>query len=168
MATVKIETTALDELIVDSESAYPYETGGLLLGSFLSERAIITRYLSLPNLRREEGVKDRILISARDVLAAERLAGEQGLDVLGFYHTHPDGLPWPSAYDLEHALPAWFYLIAAIDRGRFGSIRAFRLSEDRAFFDEINLSFHKEHLFTRERKITQQAFSTIKQINRSI
>ena len=45
--------------------------------------------------------------SAGRLSRAEKRAREQGLDLLGFYHSHPDHPAVPSQYDLDHAWPSF-------------------------------------------------------------
>jgi proteasome lid subunit RPN8/RPN11 len=52
------------------------------------------------NLAEEPG---RFLIDPKDHFAALRRARAQGLDVVGFYHSHPWSSSAPSSRDLEEA-----------------------------------------------------------------
>ena len=67
-------------------------------------------------------------------MRAELEAGRRGLDVLGFYHSHPDHPAEPSEYDREHALPGYVYVIVAVDNGGAGEVKSWSLSPDRTAF----------------------------------
>jgi proteasome lid subunit RPN8/RPN11 len=69
-----------------------------------------------------------------ELLQAERLAEEQGLEVLGFYHSHPDHPATPSGYDLKHAWPFYSYLIVAVKEGAAGELSGWELAPDRSVF----------------------------------
>ncbi len=85
--------------------------------------------------RREDARARRYLIAPEQFLAADRSARAAGLEVLGFFHSHPDHPPEPSHFDREHAWPWYSYLIVSVERGRIAGQRAWRLREDRTSFD---------------------------------
>jgi desampylase len=85
----------------------------------------------------------RYAIDALDLLRAIRRARAGGEEVVGFYHSHPDAPPLPSAADLADAFwPGHAYLIAAVAAGRAGEVRAYRLSGggDRRRFEPVPLA----------------------------
>ena len=113
-----------------SES-YPDECCGALVG----RGRLVTEALALPNAA-VETARRRFTIGPHDYRAAERRAAEQGAELLGFYHSHPDHPARPSRYDLDHAWPAFAYVIVAVDGGQPGALTSWRLREDRSAFDE--------------------------------
>ena len=80
---------------------------------------------------REDERRRRFLIDPRDYLTVEREARARGLDVLGFYHSHPDHPAVPSDFDRLHAWPNLHYVILAVAGGHPGELTSWRLSEDR-------------------------------------
>ena len=46
---------------------------------------------------------NRFLIDPKDHIDARRIARGRGLDVIGFYHSHPHSDPYPSPTDLAEA-----------------------------------------------------------------
>ncbi len=65
--------------------------------------------------------------------AAPRRAG---LELIGFYHSHPDHPARPSQHDLDHAWPNFHYVIASVLQGRVDDVRTWFLRDDRSQFDE--------------------------------
>jgi proteasome lid subunit RPN8/RPN11 len=59
-------------------------------------------------------------------------ARAQGLEVVGYYHSHPAGPPRPSAFDRERAWPELSYLIVT----PAGEAHSWRLGGDGAFVEE--------------------------------
>ena len=57
------------------------------------------------------------------------------MELLGFYHSHPDHPAAPSAYDRDHAFPFFHYLVCAVASGVPGELTAWVLSEDRGEFE---------------------------------
>ena len=90
-----------------AERDYPHECGGMLIGKFEDGKKAVFETFPLENAREEADRRDRILILPKDVLRAEQYVREKKLDVVGYYHSHPDDTSIPSQYDLDHALPVW-------------------------------------------------------------
>ena len=114
--------------------SYPEEGCGVLLGSEHEGRREVTRVIAFEN-QREYSRHNRYTISPEQFLAAERESRDHGVDVLGFFHSHPDHPAQPSAFDLEHAWPYYSYLIVSVLKGRIDTMRSFRLTDDRSRFE---------------------------------
>lgn len=114
--------------------AYPHECCGAMLG----REGIVGRAVPLPNTT-EEGPRRRFLVRPVDYRAAEAAAADAGLDLLGFYHSHPDHPARPSQYDLDHAWPFFSYVIVSVMQGVPGPMTSWRLRDDRSAFDEETL-----------------------------
>jgi len=56
-------------------------------------------------------------VTAQDVLAAEKAARDHRLEVVGWYHSHPDHPARPSEYDRDHAWPWYSYIIVSVQNG---------------------------------------------------
>lgn len=119
-----------------AERDYPHECGGMLIGKFDGESKTVVETFPLENAREEEARHDRVLILPKDVLKVERYAREKKLDVVGYYHSHPDDRAVPSQYDLDHALPVWSYVIASVIEGKISNIRSWHMENDRSKFIE--------------------------------
>jgi len=113
--------------------AYPEEGCGVLLGTEQEGARRIVEIATLDNHRTGDRSR-RFLISPEQFLAVEKRARERGIEVLGFFHSHPDHPAEPSAFDLEHAWPYYSYLIVSVRDGEPGEATAWRLAEDRTRF----------------------------------
>ena len=82
---------------------------------------------------------ERVRLEPRDLIAAEDQAEQEGLMILGIFHSHPDHPAQPSAFDLDQALPFYTYLIIRVDSGAAVESHAWRLAEDRSRFDRETL-----------------------------
>lgn len=129
-----------EAILAHAERDYPHECGGMLIGKFSDDEKTVTETFPLENARAEEDRHDRILILPKDVMRAERYARENGLDVVGYYHSHPDDTAIPSQYDLDHALPVWSYIIASVLKGKVADLRSWQMEDDRSKFNEEKLS----------------------------
>ena len=111
--------------------AFPHECCGALLG----RDNVVREAFALPNTT-EEGPRRRFLVRPDDYRAAEHRARETGLELLGFYHSHPDHPAQPSRYDLDHAWPSFSYVIVSVMAGEDTLLTSWRLRDDRSGFDE--------------------------------
>lgn len=127
-----------------ASASYPEECCGVLIGSggFDGDASgrngggvVVERILSVGN-EREDSRHNRYVISPETILAAQKEARTRGLDVVGYYHSHPDHPAVPSEFDREHAWPGVSYLIVSVEKGRVAATRSWRLSDDRERFDE--------------------------------
>jgi proteasome lid subunit RPN8/RPN11 len=114
--------------------AYPEEGCGVLLGREMGEVRVVEQVLPFEN-QRSDSRENRYLIAPEQFLLADREARARGLEVLGFFHSHPDHPARPSAFDLEHAWPYYSYVIVSVEGGRVTEAQSFRLAEDRSRFE---------------------------------
>ncbi|QUW01522.1 M67 family metallopeptidase [Chloracidobacterium sp. MS 40/45] len=118
------------------EADYPYECCGLLLGTFAADgRKTTAEVMPISNAREESAKRNRFLITPQELMRGERYARSRQLDIIGFYHSHPDHPAVPSGYDLDHALPVYSYVIVAVAQGRAGDVQSWELEADRSRFN---------------------------------
>lgn len=125
---------------------YPEECCGVLIGRCHSGATSVERVLSVGN-ERDDSRHNRYLITPETVLAAHKEARALGLDVIGYYHSHPDQPARPSDFDREHAWPGVSYLIVSVEKRQVVETRSWRISEDRGSFEEEIIDqavMHKE------------------------
>ena len=136
---VRIAPEVLVALRGAAESGYPEEACGGLLGVRDASGLIELREaVPVPNARDDERSR-RYLIGPTEVAELERLAFASKAALLGYYHSHPDAQATPSEFDREHAWPWYVYLIVGVAAGRATDFRAWRLAEDRAAFEPLDI-----------------------------
>jgi len=144
---IEVNQTIIDAITAHAEEDYPHECGGMLIGTFTEGKKTVVETFPLENAREEEARHNRVLILPKDVLKAERYAREKKLDLVGYYHSHPDDVAIPSQYDLDHALPVWSYVIASVIKGRVDDIRSWEMENDRSRFNnEVILIANSDRL----------------------
>lgn len=121
------------------EAAYPNEGGGLLIGRSDGEQIHIEDIAEAENTFPTEEQFHRMGLAPAFWADVEDLADERGLQIVGFYHSHPDHPAQPSSYDLAHALPNLAYLIVSVQNGAVHHSQNWRLRPDRSQFDEDSL-----------------------------
>ncbi len=149
--SLKLVVEHLDSIRAHGARDYPNECCGILFGRPDGGDKEVTEVVPLPNLRHDpkraqellpleqpgrESERNRFLIDPMEQLKAEKEARHRGLDVLGYYHSHPDHPARPSEYDRAHAWPWYSYVIVSVERGEAKALTSWVLSEDRSRFDE--------------------------------
>jgi proteasome lid subunit RPN8/RPN11 len=129
---------------------YPNECCGILLGNTQGAEKEVREVVQLKNLRLDparaqellplaspgrESERNRFLIDPLEQLRVEKSARARKLDVLGYYHSHPDHSARPSEYDREHAWPWYSYIIVSVQKGEPRDMTSWVLSDDRSRFD---------------------------------
>jgi proteasome lid subunit RPN8/RPN11 len=144
MATALSSDTA-QKIRDHGAETYPHECCGALLGRDLdasatlapdaaerSSREIVALF-PLVN-RRDDSPRNRFSVTSDDVRDAEKAAREKGIDVVGWYHSHPDHPAAPSEYDRDHAWPWYSYIIVSVANGKPQDMTSWRLLDDRSKF----------------------------------
>ena len=154
--TLKMSTEIAQKIRQHGAETYPHECCGALLGrdatamdgtatagiAELPLREILALF-PLVN-RREDSPHNRFSVTAEDVRDAEKAARDKKLDVVGWYHSHPDHPARPSQYDREHAWPWYSYVIVSVAGGKPEEMTSWRLSDDRSEYssEEIAIRDH--------------------------
>ena len=125
-----------DDLRAHGEATYPNECCGILLGHTDTDIRVDT--LVRAGNTRTDSAHNRYHIAPEELIAAQRQARTTGLDIVGFYHSHPDHPAQWSTTDFAEA--HWFgcaYLITAVAKGRATDTNSFLLTgateEDKRF-----------------------------------
>jgi len=126
------------------EETYPYECCGVLLGQFTDGDRTVEQVVRCDNAHADRP-HDRYQIDPRELIAIQRQATQQKLEIVGFYHSHPDHPAQWSKTDLAEA--HWLtcsYVITCVERGAAAQTNSFVLtgqSDDDKHFqaEEINM-----------------------------
>ena len=132
--SIQLNSEHLAAICMHGEQAYPHEGCGLLLGRTIDGHKIVEEIMPVENARESVAQHNRYLIPPDEVMKGERLAAQKGLDVIGFFHSHPDHPERPSDFDRDHAWPWYSYLITSVKSGRAAKTAAWTLSDDRSSF----------------------------------
>ncbi|MGD0648070.1 MAG: M67 family metallopeptidase [Acidobacteriaceae bacterium] len=129
-----------DQLRAHGEETFPHECCGILLGKSTDDDLHVTEILRAGNTR-TDSAHNRYNIAPQELIAAQRQARKSGLDIVGFYHSHPDHPAQWSPTDFAEA--HWFgcaYVITAIEKGHAAITNSFLLTgtteEDKAFTNQ--------------------------------
>lgn len=139
---VRLTPEVEEQIRQHGEEDYPYECCGFLVGELQDGVKVITEIRRQAN-ERDESRETRYLIRPEEFRAAERYAREQGKDMLGIYHSHPDHPSEPSEYDRNHAWPWYAYLILSVQDGEASRLQGWQLRDDRSAFNESQIEIQE-------------------------
>jgi proteasome lid subunit RPN8/RPN11 len=139
---IRLTPAAAYAIARHAEATYPNECVGLLLGQINEGRKTVSAIYPVDNTWEgqvnlaesddPQSQRDRFYLDPRDYLRADRAAREQGLDVVGCFHSHPDHPARPSERDLVGAQgvgggPAFAFVIQAVEQGRAAELTSWLL-----------------------------------------
>jgi desampylase len=133
---VSANAAALANMLEAARRAGAEEACGALLGhSDYIASWDISIALTVPNTAAEPNT--HYLIPGDTVRALERTADSSGLQIVGFFHSHPNGTAVPSPTDRDQAWPGYVYAIVdPLD----GGVRFWNLDPADRTFSEVGLT----------------------------
>ena len=135
MSILNISDAARSQMIEDAIRTFPDECCGFMFGSETDELRTISAITVVDNSK-EGDKRRRFEIKASDYLCAERYADENGLALLGIYHSHPNHPSIPSEHDRVAAQPYFSYVIVSVYERQFRSLQSWQLNEQSQFEEE--------------------------------
>lgn len=127
---LKIDPQPWSAMLQHARGAYPKECCGILIGTINGDDArTVTEAVPCRNAYDGEQA-DRFLIDPQDQLTAQKRARAEDLDVLGFFHSHPDCDAYFSATDLANSWPWYSNVVMSIMNGDFNRAACFRANDD--------------------------------------
>ncbi|MFL5401979.1 MAG: Mov34/MPN/PAD-1 family protein [Gemmatimonadales bacterium] len=127
--TLRLSEAVVEQIRRQGELAYPTECCGILAGR-AGEIKEVLRVVPMANRRTDD--PHRYLIDPDDLRRTTAELRPAHLEVVGYYHSHPDHPAAPSAFDTEQAWPWYSYVIVQVNRGRALELTAWMLADDRS------------------------------------
>jgi proteasome lid subunit RPN8/RPN11 len=142
--TLKLNHAQMEAIRQHAAQDYPHECCGVMLGKANGVCKQVGEIVPLKNLRNyparaqellpvddpaRETKRNRFLIDPIEQLRVEKDARTRGLEVLGYYHSHPDHPARPSTHDRQHAWPHCSYVIVSVERGIAKDLTSWVLAE---------------------------------------
>ena len=131
-----------DAIRSHGEETFPHECCGFILGHAKDGNKEVAELMRAYNDREDEARHNRFLITPDAYMKGEKAARAKGLDIIGFYHSHPNAPARPSQYDLDHAWPFYSYIIVSILDKAADAMTSWVLADDRSQFNEEELVEH--------------------------
>ena len=138
---LRIEYVDYEALRAHGEETYPNECCGVLLGKAVAGEGNHVQQIIRAGNTRTDSAHNRYNIAPQELVKIQRQARGLGLDIVGFYHSHPDHPAQWSKTDFAEA--HWLgcsYIITSVDHGKAATTNSFLLSgtgeDDKKFEDE--------------------------------
>jgi proteasome lid subunit RPN8/RPN11 len=133
---VKIARAEAEAMLARALEGYPFEVCGVFLG----RGSVVRRALAVVN-REVEAPRVRYQIAPEDLLRIQRDAESEGLEIVGYYHSHPDHPARPSETDRRVAAGGLsdgvLHVVVGVEKGERATPTAWVFRDaDTAFHDE--------------------------------
>ena len=139
---LKLNEQVYDAMRHHGEETYPHECCGVLLGRSEDGVNEVEEAVRAGNTR-TDSAHNRYHIAPQELVKIQRMGRERGMDIVGFYHSHPDHPAQWSATDFAEA--HWLgcsYVIIAVEKGQAQQTNSFLLMGA----NEENKSFENERM----------------------
>jgi len=140
MSTLFLTKAVRNAIRSHGEETYPHECCGALLGQPSPKGWRVADFVRAGNTR-TDSAHNRYQIAPIELVRIQRTARERGLEIAGFYHSHPDHPAQWSATDFAEA--HWLgcsYVITSVTKGKAAGTNSFLLAgsteEDKRFEQE--------------------------------
>lgn len=130
---IELSRSAYDEIVYEAYGGAGREVCGLLAGEYDAEHTVVTD--AYPAENAAETPEIRYAIDPEEQFELTEAIEEAGLEVAGFYHSHPAGPTHPSETDAERATwPDFSYVIVALDG--YPYVGSWRWRDEEGTFDQ--------------------------------
>jgi proteasome lid subunit RPN8/RPN11 len=140
MMELKISDAIYGQIRGHGEETYPHECCGVLLGKAQEDGNAVEQAVRAGNTR-TDSAHNRYHIAPQELISIQRQARELDLDIVGFYHSHPDHpARWSSTDFAEAHWLGCSYVITSVEAGVAKQTNSFFLAgtgeDDKQFQDE--------------------------------
>ncbi len=136
--TIEISSVQLQMIFDRATAIYPEECCGILLGKFAGKYKTVVEVISTinewtPSELDRRTKHSRYTVPAREIFQAQKRGRDLHIDIIGFFHSHPDYPAIPSECDRVQAWEIYSYPIVSVIQGKAIEIKSWVLDEDRIF-----------------------------------
>jgi proteasome lid subunit RPN8/RPN11 len=147
-----ITSTQLKIIYNHAENVYPEECCGILLGKIAGltkttieviptinawEQTVLAGKVKVSDQREIAKTKNnRYVVPVKDIFQAQQRGRDLRLDIIGFFHSHPDAPAIPSNCDREQAWEIYSYPIVSVIQGKACDLQSWVLDSDDIFQSE--------------------------------
>ncbi len=135
---LRIEPQPFTEMKAHAEATYPNECVGAMIGTIANGNKIVESALKLENSA-EGSQRAYYQLSPDHLMKADRAAREQGKELIGIYHSHPDCDAYFSETDLKNSCPWYSFVVLSIKQGKFDHANSWLPDADQTKADKEEL-----------------------------
>jgi proteasome lid subunit RPN8/RPN11 len=144
---IVISTVQLQIIYAHTEDIYPEEACGILIGKIENGSKNVIEVVPTnnawekPELDFGTDITDtigktkhsRYTIAPQDIFQAQKRARNLQLDIIGFFHSHPDYPAIPSDCDRSQAWEIYSYPIVSVVQGKVSDLQSWVLDREGVF-----------------------------------
>lgn len=125
MINIHICEKATERMVLAAQQAYPQECCGILLGK-KEDSITVSDIRKANNLVTGAQNSCHFEMDPMFLYQVEREIERSGLEIVGFYHSHPDCKAVPSEQDLHYMIPGLVYAILSVTKDGVADIQYFQ------------------------------------------
>lgn len=137
---MRIPRTLAERVLAHARSGYPFEACGVFLGRPAGAGPAVVEDVVPVENRETEKPRVRYQIAPKDLIRIDREARERGLEILGYFHSHPDHPARPSETDRQRAADTLsdgvLHVVVGVDNGEQATPTAWVFRESTQSFDD--------------------------------
>lgn len=135
---LSIESQPFAEMKAHAEATYPNECVGAMIGTITDGNKVVESALQLENSA-EGSQRAYYQLSPDHLMKADRAARDQGKEMIGIYHSHPDCDAYFSETDLKNSCPWYSFVVLSIQKGKFDHAKSWLPDADQSHADKEEL-----------------------------
>lgn len=132
---IRIEQDAWEKMVVHAQATYPSECCGAMLGTIDGGTKTVKVAIELDNAFAGEQ-RERYELRPQDLMNADHAARQQGMDLIGIFHSHPDCDAYFSATDLKNSCPWYSFVVLSIKDGKLDHANSFLPNAEQTVADK--------------------------------
>ena len=125
MINIHICEKATERMVLAARQAYPHECCGILIGR-IDDSITVSDIRKANNLVTGAQNRCHFEMDPMFLYQVEREIERSGLEIVGFYHSHPDCKAVPSEQDLHYMIPGLVYAILSVTKDGVADIQYFQ------------------------------------------
>jgi proteasome lid subunit RPN8/RPN11 len=138
---LRIHFAEYEALRAHGQETYPNECCGVLLGKHVAGEGNHVQQIVRAGNTLTDSAHNRYNIAPQELIKIQRQARGLGLDIIGFYHSHPDHpAQWSNTDFAEAHWLGCSYVITSVEQGKAQLTNSFLLTgtgeDDKQFEDE--------------------------------
>ena len=135
---LRIERQPFTEMKAHAEATYPNECVGAMIGTIANGNKVVESALKLENSA-QGSQRAYYQLSPDHLMKADRAARDQGKELIGIYHSHPDCDAYFSETDLKNSCPWYSFVVLSIKQGKFDHANSWLPDADQTQADKEEL-----------------------------
>jgi proteasome lid subunit RPN8/RPN11 len=138
---LRIARSLVERMLAHVRAGYPYEACGVFLGRPAGPGGPAVAADVVPVLNREtEKPRVRYAIAPEDLVRVDRDARSRGLEIIGYFHSHPDHPARPSETDRQRAADTLsdgvLHVVVGVEQGERATPTAWVFRDAAQAFEE--------------------------------